>query len=173
MAKVGVYDYYKGLPAWAKGLVIVGGGVVVFLLGRKLYQYAFPPAEELKNRQLLNNASTELVNAQRRGINPSYTDTQYSAFANQIYQSMRFAVGDDYSTAQSNLKKMKNDVDVLKLIKAFGQRQNYFFGLPNGNPLDLFTFVKSELGNEYLGLTSYRISDINADWKKKGISYQI
>jgi hypothetical protein len=66
-----------------------------------------------------------------------------------------------------------NELDVAKLIKAFGTRQNYVFGLPAGSSMDLLTFVQDELGNEYGGLTSYRVSSINADWKKKGISYQI
>ena len=30
MAK-GFYQYYKDLPSWAKGVVVVGGGVVAYL----------------------------------------------------------------------------------------------------------------------------------------------
>lgn len=86
---------------------------------------------------------------------------------------MRFAVGDDYATVESTMKKMQNDLDVAKLIQAFGTRQDYAFGIPTGNPMDLFTYVQKELGNDWGGLTNYRVKNINADWKKKGITYQI
>ena len=59
------------------------------------------------------------------------------------------------------------------LIKAFGFRQDYAFGVPTGEPKDLFTFVNSELGNEYGGLWSGRVKGINSDWKKKNITYTI
>jgi hypothetical protein len=39
--------------------------------------------------------------------------------------------------------------------------------------MDLFTYIQKELGNEYGGLTNYRVKRINEDWSKKGISYQI
>jgi len=67
---------------------------------------------------------------------------------------------------------MNNDIDVAKLIKAFGVRQDYAFGVPTGSPKDLITFVNSELGDDYGGLTRYRVDAVNANWKKKGIKYQ-
>ena len=39
--------------------------------------------------------------------------------------------------------------------------------------MDLLTYVKKELGNEYFGLTSYRVSNINKDWAAKKIKYTI
>jgi hypothetical protein len=68
---------------------------------------------------------------------------------------------------------MNNDLDVAKLIKAFGQKQNYCFGVPSGGEMDLFTFVKKELGNDYGGLTDYGLQRVNKDWTKKGITYKI
>ena len=110
---------------------------------------------------------------QGNGKKASFSDSNYNTFANTIYNSMRFAIGDDYGTVESTLKRMKNDLDVAKLIKAFGLKQDFFFGLPAGDKMDLFTFVQKELGNEYGGLTNYRVKRINEDWSKKGILYQI
>jgi hypothetical protein len=168
-----VYQYYKDLPPWAKGVVVVGGAVVVYLVGSRVYRAVFPTEAQRKNRELEKNIDSEISKLQGNGKKASFSDSNYNTFANTIYNSMRFAVGDDYGTVELTLKRMKNDLDVAKLIKAFGLKQDYFFGLPTGDKMDLFTYIQKELGNEYGGLTNYRVKRINEDWSKKGISYQI
>jgi len=167
------YQYYKDLPPWAKGVVVVGGAVVVYLVGSRVYRAVFPTEAQRKNRELEKNIDNEISKLQGNGKKASFSDSNYNTFANTIYNSIRFAVGDDYSTVESTMKRMQNDLDVAKLIKAFGVKQDYFFGLPTGDKMDLFTYIQKELGNEYGGLTNYRVKNINADWKKKGITYQI
>ena len=167
------YQYYKDLPPWAKGVVVVGGALVVYLVGSRVYRAVFPTEAQRKNRELEKNIDSEISKLQGNGKKASFSDSNYNTFANTIYNSMRFAVGDDYGTVELTLKRMKNDLDVAKLIKAFGVKQDYFFGLPTGDKMDLFTYIQKELGNEYGGLTNYRVKNINADWKKKGITYQI
>ena len=167
-----VYQYYKELPPWAKGVVVVGGAVALFFVGKKLYTIVFPSAEAKRNAELNRNIDTEIARLQRTQ-KATFPDSSYNTMANTIYNSMRFAVGDDYGTVQDTLKKMKNDLDVAKLIKAFGTRQDYAFGIPVGDKMDLLTYVKKELGNEWGGLTAYRVTDINKDWAAKKISYTI
>jgi hypothetical protein len=168
-----VYQYYKDLPPWAKGVVVVGGVVVVYLVGSRVYRAVFPTEAQRKNRELEKNIDNEISKLQGNGKKASFSDSNYNTFANTIYNSMRYAVGDDYGTVELTLKRMKNDLDVAKLIKAFGVKQDYFFGIPAGDKMDLFTYIQKELGNEYGGLTNYRVKRINEDWSKKGISYQI
>jgi hypothetical protein len=164
--------YYEQLPPWAKGVVFVGGALVVFMVGNKVYKKIFPSAKDVANRQLLTNVNSEISKFQAK-MKPSYNDSNYITLANTIYEGMRYCVGDDYGAVEENMKKMKNDLDVAKLIKAFGQKQNYCFGVPTGGDMDLFTFVKKELGSDYGGLTDYRLQRINQDWAKKGITYKI
>ena len=168
-----VYQYYKDLPPWAKGVVVVGGALVVYLVGSRVYRAVFPTEAQRKNRELEKNIDSEISKLQGNGKKASFSDSNYNTFANTIYNSMRYAVGDDYATVVSTLKRMQNDLDVAKLIKAFGLKQDYFFGIPAGDKMDLFTYIQKELGNEYGGFTNYRVTQINEDWKKKGISYQI
>lgn len=168
-----VYQYYSELPPWAKGVVVVGGGLVAFLVLRRVYKAVFPSAEDRKNRELAQNVNNEINVLTNQGVKPTYADSQYNTFANTIYNGMRYCAGDDYSTVESTLKRMMNDLDVAKLVKAFGKRQDYCFGIPTSGELDLFTYVQKELGNDYGGLTNYRVKRINEDWKKKGIKYQI
>lgn len=169
----GFYKYYKDLPPYVKGALAIGVGVVLFLVGKKLYKVVFPSAEERRSRQMLDNIQKEIESAQGNGQRQSYSNSQYLTFANQIYEGMRYVAGDDYAMVEGNLRKMMNDLDVGLLIKAFGARQDYAFGIPTGTPKDLFTFVRTELGDDYGGLTSYRLTRVNEDWKKKGIKYKI
>lgn len=167
------YQFYHELPTWAKGVtvcVVVGASLYV---GSRLYKVLFPSKAEQLAREMAKNVDSEISKATSIGMKASYPDVQYMTFANIIYEGMKYTVSDDYATVADTLKKMNNDLDVMKLVKAFGSRQDYTFAIPEGSPKDLFTFVKSELGSEWGGLTSYRITSINDNWKKKGITYQI
>jgi hypothetical protein len=168
-----IYDYYKDLPPWAKGVVIVGVVGVVVYGGVKLARVIFPPKSKKDEKQLEKDIKEEIEVAQDKGLKPSYQDSNYTTFANTIYDSIRYCAGDDYGNAELTMKKMKNDLDVAKLIKAYGIRQRYCFGLPAGSKLDLFSTINAELGQEWFGLTNYRVRNINEDWKAKGITYQI
>lgn len=168
-----VYTYYTELPAWAKGVVVVGGGLVAFLVLRSVYKAVFPSQEQKRNRQLIQDVNNEIKELQFKGQKPSFVDSQYLTFANTIFNGIRYCVGDDYGVVEDTLKKMKNDLDVAKLVQAYGKRRRACFGIPTGGEDDLFTSVQAELGQEFAGLTNYRIGRINADWKKKGITYQI
>ena len=167
------YQYYTELPTWAKGVVGVGLIGIGFIIGRKLYKIAFPTEAEKRNREIIDNINNDIREQETKGVRPTFPDSQYNAFANTIYEGMRYAVGDDYGAVELTLKKMINDLDVAKLIKAFGLRQDYAFGIPTGEPKDLITFVNSELGDDYGGLTNYRVKRINEDWASKGITYRL
>lgn len=170
-----VMAYYKSMPPKNRKIILIGAGILAFLVAKRLYDFFLRDdvSRAKRNRDLTNGIDSEIQKWKSKGLRATFPDTQYMIFANQIYEGMRYAIGDDYATVEKNMKKMMNDLDVALLIKAFGFRQDYAFGIPTGDPKDLFTFVLSELGDEYGGLTSYRVKSINADWKNKSISYQI
>ncbi len=164
---------YKKLPVVAQVAIAVTGSAITLFIGYKIYQALnVTDAERAAKLLKTENKSEESENI-KAGMKYSYPASQYVAMANQIYDGMKVGLGDNYGGVRDTLMLMKNDLDVNAIVKAFGQRQAYVFGIASGGPKDLFTMVKSELGDEWGGLTSYKLDAINADWKKKGISYVI
>jgi hypothetical protein len=168
-----VYDYYKDLPSWAKGIVVVGGVGFALLVGFQIYKRVFKSEESKKSADELKHLDSDINNSVNKGLKPSFSQSTYDSYANTIYDGMRYILGDSYSNVENTLKKMKNNLDVELLKKSFGKRQDYAVGFPVGDKMDLFTYVRKELGNDYAGLTDYRVVRINKDWASKGITYQI
>lgn len=170
-----IIEKYNKLDSKNRKLVLIGAGVLAFLVIKKVYDLFFSEKVQAakRNRELTNSIDREIAKHTMRGFSPSFNDSQYLMMANRAYEGMRYAVGDDYSSVETILKSMKNDLDVAKLIKAFGFRQDYAFGVPTGEPKDLFTFVQTELGDDWGGITNYRVTRINKDWQSKGITYKI
>ena len=165
-------DYYKDLPSWAKGVVVVGGLFIVYAVGKKVLSVAFPSATKLRNQQLAKDIAQEIARLKRTQTQ-SFPDSQYKTFANSIFEGVRYCVGDSYGDVEDTMKEMKNDLDVALLIQAYGFRQRSCFGIDAGGTDDLFTTVQSELGNESGGLTGYRVTNINNNWARKGIKYRL
>jgi len=149
--------------------LLVGAGIFA---GFKILTSIFKSDSEKASALILNEAEKE-KQALEKKYKLSFNPSQYPAFANIIYESTKYGIGDNYGAVVDTLKKLKNDLDVNQLIKVYGTKQNYIFGIPQGAPRDLFTNLRAELGNEYGGLTSYRINQINTDWTKKGIKYKL
>jgi hypothetical protein len=168
-----IYDYYKDLPAWAKGIVIVGGVGIVAFAGIKIAKAIFPSKVRQQEQQQEKDLEQEIKDQEKQGKKQTFPDSNYLGFANTIYDSIRYCVGDDYANVVSTCKKMMNDIDVAKLILAYGTRQRYCFGVPVGNKLDLISTIRAELGQEWGGITDYRVTQINKDWESKGIKYKI
>jgi hypothetical protein len=164
-------EIFTGLPAWAKGVIAVAAVGGVALIGYKVYKTLQRTTEEIKDKELLNSVDKEIKDLEKR-MNPSFRQSEYLGYASTIHDSIKVCLGDSYGTAEDTLKKMKNDLDVALLIKAFGKRQDYCWGVPLGE-YTLFDYIQKELGSEWGGITGYRVKNINADWKKKGITYQI
>ena len=167
-----VYQYYKELPSWAKGVVIVGGVGLVFVVGRPIYAKLFPSADAKNAAAILDDASLDIAKFTRAGLKPSYPDAQYTQLADTIYNAQRTSIGFDSGRIKDSLMAMKNNLDVAKLAKAYGVRQNYAFSIPT-DKFGLFGAARHGIASDYFGAFSSRIDDINKDWEKKGITYKL
>lgn len=173
MNKEKMLAYYNGLPTYAKGIVGIAAVGAVVAVGYQVYKKVFPSKAEKKAQEFLNAVTNDIQGFKNAGQKASHPESAYVTFANTIYNSMRYVIGDDYGAVVESCQKMQNSLDVALLIDAFGVRQNYMTFFEAGDPMDMFTFIRSELGNEYLGITAYRLKQINQDWDSKGITYKI
>lgn len=115
----GAYKWYKDLPPWAKGVVVVGGLTGAFFGGRAVYHLISNAIDKAQKGQALKDVKSDLNNLMLQGIFPSYNDSQYKTWADGMeacYQGWGTCTGDTIFV------NMKNDADVLKLIEAFGVR---------------------------------------------------
>jgi hypothetical protein len=114
-------------------------------------------AEAAINKYLSNEIATG---------NPSKTSGEWAIIADQIYNDLRYtAISDNKADATYQIARCKNGADIALLIKSFGKRREYYFGLPAGSEMDLQQFVTSNL-------SSAQIASINSNFKRKGIKFQ-
>lgn len=173
------FKYYQDLPPWAKGVVaIVSVGVVVYsgVLIRKGIKKAVDHGREAK---AVKDAQSDLAELKRQGQKQSYQDGQYTAWADKIevqFSGCDFSqwsdgvLGWSYSGSGKVLSdimaQLKNDVDFLKLIAAYGVRDYDqcgtwpFSGSFTGS---LYQAVSDELHQK-------EILHVNAQLKKQGIT---
>lgn len=151
-----VKEITTGLPAWAKGIIAVGviGG------GAYLIYRVFKKGKDLLKP---DEAKKDVKELEKAGQVASYMDAQYIGFADAIYAARvgNNLFGTDEDAIYAVFERMKNDLDVAKLITAFGTRRlSYSF-----QESTLGGFLKDDLDSD-------EIDFINTMLKKKGISYQ-
>jgi hypothetical protein len=95
---------------------------------------------------------------QTGGGKPTKLEGQYAIFANQLYEYLKYSAIDDNKKAALNLLyvNMQNDADIAKMIKYFGKRQEFSFGIPVGKPKDFSQFVNSNLSKAQIQLLNDR-----------------
>ena len=106
----------------------IGGGLFV---AYKIFSLLGKNSQAAGNAAIQTAAQKELIEYQKNN-KLSYVPSQYEQFANIIYNSTMYGLGDNYGAVRDVLKLMKNNADVAKLITTYGSRQNYVFGIPQG-----------------------------------------
>lgn len=113
-------------------------------------------------------AEKDVKKLEQQGQKPTYIDTNYQQFADAIYQAGKanrtftgLFLGADEDVFINTFKKMKNDLDITKLISAFGERR-LAYSLKGGN---LGAFMQDELDADTINI-------INTDLRSKKINYQ-
>ena len=181
------YSYYRELPPWAKGVVIVGGLFVVYLAGSAVLRKLTQAKNARDAKDAVRNADAEKRRLQSQGVRPSYPSSQYNTWANSIQQAFdgcdptgQLSWGADsplgavsfWSTSGFKVAKifaeLKNDFDYLSLTTAWGIRTYDACGWFTGDvkDVDLAKAISDEL-------TAREISNLNQILSKKGIKYKV
>jgi hypothetical protein len=142
--------------------LIITGVAVAGYLGYKWYRKKNPTDE--------SSLSADEKAAKAKGQALSYTLTSYQGLANTIfnawYQRYNPFNAVDETIVLSVMNKLKNDLDVLQLIRAFGKRRS---------PVNFLSILVPDVTlPEWLsiGLEPAELKAINDVLGKKGISFQ-
>ena len=148
------------------GVVFLGVAFGLYRLGKYLF-VTLPDRKKFKDT--VNNAENEIKNLLATQ-QPTYSDSTYSGWANQI---QRLVEGCDFDTNTTDLlaifSNLKNDLDYLKLVKAFDVRdidECGFTWITGSYNADLPTVFRKE--------TMTGIAEvINSYFAKRGIKSRI
>lgn len=161
MAKFKINDY---LPVIALGL----GGFFI-------YKFLFGKSETEQTSEIVVDAQDKKINELKKIYKASYPEDYYNTLANIIYNSIKQLGGDDYKATFSAMLKILNPLDLAYTIRAYGTRQRYVFGIPEGYPEDLLTSVSKELRSELITnpFSESKVTLINKWFKEHNIKEQI
>ena len=168
--------FYNDLPNWAKGVVAIGGVLIVGIFGFKIYQDTKRKKDLKQAGQSADEANAELQNLSSKGIKPTITATQATNFSSSLVQAMN-GCGTDENMIYSVFSKLKNDADLYLLIRQFGVR--FYTPCPASNPVSYAKFLVDDkaFGGDLATWLSYdlsssEISKINKILSNNKIKYQ-
>jgi hypothetical protein len=142
----------------------------LMIAGVALVGYTFYRVYRKRNPTDASALTQDEKDAKAKGQNLSYTLSSYQGAADTIFNAwfQRFNPLHpvDETIVLSVMSKMKNDLDVIQLIRAFGKRRSPV------NFLSLLTPNVSLPEWINIGLTEPQIAAINTVLSKKGISYK-
>jgi type II secretory pathway pseudopilin PulG len=163
-----VFDYYKELPSWAKGIVVVGALGVIYIFASQTLKRIKQQAEDRKNQQSVLDAKSDMSELAKKGIKPTISKSQADGWVAQIVAQFKNA---DLLLQSGDLTKrifssLKNDADFLLLKVSFGIKTY---------PDALWGEVKnvSLEGAIQDELTNGTISELNKILSTKGITYRV
>lgn len=176
----GFYSYYKELPPWAKGVVVIGGAVVVGLIGITIVRKIRGVSDIAKAKRQLRSTNNDLKALEQTGLRGSFPKSQYDAWASQLHTQFG---GCDFSATfysgalpfASNsfillakiIKQIKNDVDWLSIVSSYGVRTHDQCGIGTGDFTgDLYAAIADEL-------TAIETAELNKLLQERKISYRV
>jgi hypothetical protein len=149
-----VLNFFKDIPGWAKGIILIIIVLLVSWIIYKFYKNIKPKSDEEK---AVENEKDQLV---KKGQKPTFGQSTYQGYADRI-QTENMSFNTDEEAIYGIFKTFKNDLDVILLIQAFGQKRPY-----------LETAEKSLPGFLAADLNRNEIGEINKILQQKGIKYR-
>lgn len=158
-------ETFNNLPGWAKGAIAVVGTGVAVLVGYGIYSAVKGRIKMAGDYKEQKDVKDDIKDLAENGVKPSYSDSQYSGWANQIFAALDGYTSDELSVYRV-FANMKNDADVLKLINAYGIREissgagnptPNFKGTLAGAITDEFDHAEITQINKILGLRGIKI----------------
>jgi len=173
MAK-GFYQYYKDLPSWAKGVVVIGGGLVAYLGVTTIMRKIKQAKETAMAMQEVDSANSELQAEIRSGKKPTINNTIAEAISNGIISASNDC-GTDEKLIFSQFDKVNNQADILLLVQVFGLRKKIrcvFSDDPRESFMSAYTHPMSLSAILNSELDTTQLQTLNNKLATKGIKYK-
>lgn len=172
MSMSSAFDKFNQQPPAVKVLVVAGAG----LAGYAIYRAIKKNMDESKARKAAEAAGGEIVSYQNSGYQASYSDSQYYSFANALAEAMN-GCGTDEDTILEIFRKMRNPIDIRKLIIAFGVQ--YYRPCAASQPISYlrWQFDSQAYGGDLATWLAYDLSagyieEINQILSERGTDFQ-
>lgn len=152
-----VANFFEEIPTGVKVVAGLGAVLTLFLVVRDIVRDS---AAAKAARDAAKAAKDELKDWAAAGEKPSYPDSQYSLAADVLYKSFNpswwVEGGTDEEGVYSIFRQVKNNTDYLKLIAAYGTRDN----------LSLPAEIRDEMDAE-------EVQQINSILAAAGVIYKV
>jgi hypothetical protein len=157
------------LPSWAKGVIGIAITGTAIFIGYKIYTLMSDKQgrEDKEREKEAEKSIQDQIVKEGKKVNANFTKAEYIGFANSIYNDLNGCT-QSFNKVRDILMKMKNDLDVLNLIKAYGNRQRTCFKINVGGNDDLITTVRNSCS-----IGCGFINEVNNNWANKKIKYKI
>ena len=160
---------FNQLPGVAKVVIVVGGTVAVGFIGFKIYQ-KIQSSISLKGSNEQISAAEDTVKELLKTQKPTLDGLKLSQFANDLFTAMdgRYSIGGgiDESAIYRAFTNVKNDIDIVNLIKVYGIKKlrSGSFIVPDfqGTLSEALTYA----------LNAEEINQLNLLLARKGIKYR-
>jgi hypothetical protein len=169
-----VFEYYKELPSWAKGIVVIGGLGLAYITVKQIVDKIKEAARQKKQMEEITAVQNDLKSLENKGIKPKLSKSALEAMSAAIVDAVN-GCGTDMGKIKAQFTKVTNDADVLALIQIFGLRKKIrctFSDDPREDfwsdmtpPLSLTEHIQSDL-------SSSDVNSVNRILSDKGIKYQ-
>lgn len=113
---------FNALPGVAKVVIVVAGTGLTLVTGYMIYSAVKKRIGLAGSFKEKREVDDEIKNLANKNVKPTYSDSQYLAWANQIHAGFD-GYGSGVTQLPSIFIKLKNDADMLKLINAYGIRE--------------------------------------------------
>ena len=155
-----VYLLYKVANKFLQGFGLIDTKAEI-ATDKKVTENVQTVKEDLKKIANDIKNSKVLTTQQKALLRPTYSASKYKELAQKLYEAFNH-LGTSYGVVKDTFAQLKNRTDVLNLIDAYGVRQIYLFGLPDGKPADLVSHLVSE----------NQIENANAGLKVNNVYYK-
>jgi len=114
---------FNSLPSWAKGTIAVAGTLTVLVGGYFAIRGIKRAVQSIKNNSESRNVRGDLSDLNsNKTTKQTISDSQASGFASRVFVALN-GNGTDESAIYDVFTNVKNDADVLAIIKAFGTKK--------------------------------------------------